>query len=82
VQTATTAVPGTPVNSFGSAALDVFAAVSDTAMQTFGTTTVTPVAEAFGQTSYLQLQLTTTGANFSVITAGRIQVWVRYTVLK
>ncbi len=70
------------VNSFGSAALDIFQAVSDTAMTTFGTTTVTPVSEAFGGTSVLQASFVFTGANASVITAGALSVWVKWFYLK
>lgn len=77
---AATAQVVTPNNSFG-AAFDVFQAVSTTALQTgSNAATITP-AENFAATTNLQLALTSTGANLSVATAGKINVWVKYTVL-
>ena len=80
--TAATVRVATANNNYGAAAFDVFQAVSDTARQIFGPAATTPVAENENAVTPIYATVTLTGGNASGLTAGRIQVWIRYTVLK
>lgn len=70
-------------NSFGVGAFNVYTtnAVSNTALQLFGPVTVTPVGENFAAVTPIYVTFATTG-NLNTATAGAIDVWLQYIVLK
>lgn len=75
---AATARVTTTNNNYGSGALDVFAAPSATGY----ILDVTPKMESYGAATVINLAMTTTGANASVVTAGSIDVWFDVRPLK
>lgn len=68
-------------NAMGSGTLDVFAAPGSTPGTHYITDVTGSGAGKIDDVNVLMLRVTTTGANLSTVTTGKISVWVDYTIL-
>lgn len=68
-------------NNLGAGALDIFAAPGSTPATHYITDVTGNGAGKIDDVNALTMALTTTGANFSVVTAGEVHAWVEYILM-